>query len=151
GGQSSRTKDMKALIGNQFSVAGAGLILALATIVLSSNLAAQSKAPTPNPVAAEITAVKRVIAARREYQTSLEALRTTYAANSDPEKLRWAEDELKQFHHVPKPAYVLDLDVPGPGLRAEQNIPAANDLYRRAMEYKGRGFGSDQLDNQIRS
>jgi tetratricopeptide (TPR) repeat protein len=108
-------------------------------------------AATTNPVAAEITAVKRVIAARREYQASLESLRSTYANNADTEKLRWAEDEIKQFHRVPKHAYVLDLDVPGPGLRAEQNIPAANDLYRRAMEYKDRGFGSDYVDNQIRA
>lgn len=78
-------------------------------------------------------------------------LRSTYSINSDTEKLRWSEDEIKQFHRVPKHAYVLDLDVPGPGLRAEQNIPAANDLYRRAMEYKDRGFGSEYVDNQIRA
>lgn len=108
-------------------------------------------APPTNPAASEINAVKRVIAARREYQASLEALRSTYSINSDTEKLRWSEDEIKQFHRVPKHAYVLDLDVPGPGLRAEQNIPAANDLYRRAMEYKDRGFGSEYVDNQIRA
>src|SRR5262249_49364860 len=45
----------------------------------------------------------------------------------------------------------LDLDVPGPGLRAEQNVPAANDLYRRAMEYKDKGYGTDYQDNQIRA
>src|SRR4051794_37356239 len=84
---------------------------------------AQTRVPPSNPVAQEVSSVKRVIAARREYQASLETLRASYVANNDNEKLRWAEDELRQFHRVPKHAYVLDLDVPGPGLRAEQNIP----------------------------
>jgi len=133
------------------TLAAAAVLLAALGLPVSALLNAQSRAPTPNPVAAEITAVKRVIAARREYQAGLEALRATYTANGDNEKLHWAEDELKQFHRVPKHAYVLDLDVPGPGLRAEQNIPQANDLYKRAMEYKDKGFGTDFVENQIRA
>jgi len=138
---------------NRRRLAAAAVVLACAAGLNHS--AAQNaqprSAPTTNPVATEITAVKRVIAARREYQASLESLRANYVNNADTEKLRWTEDEIKQFHRVPKHAYVLDLDVPGPGLRAEQNIPAANDLYRRALEYKDRGFGSDYVDNQIRA
>src|SRR5437879_1731063 len=109
---------------------------ALALVGVSSFLFGQSRVPTPNPVAVEVAAAKRVIAARREYQASLEQLRSQYSAAGDNEKLRWVEDEVRHFHRVPKHAYVLDLDVPGPGLRAEQNVPAANELYRRAMEYK---------------
>jgi tetratricopeptide (TPR) repeat protein len=113
---------------------------------------AQSYAPPPpNPVAAEVAAVKKVIAARHEYQTSLEQLRSQYVASNETEKLKWVEDEVRHFHRVPKHAYVLDLDVPGPGLRAEQNIPQANELYRRGMEYKDKGFGGDFVDNQIRA
>ena len=37
---------------------------------------------------------------------------------------------------------LVDLDIPGPGLRAEQNVPAANEMYRVAMSYKDKGFGS---------
>jgi TolA-binding protein len=131
----------------------ATVILLAGVVPLARRAAdAQTKAPPGGPgVASEVNAVKRVIAGRREYQASLEALRALYANNGDIEKLRWTEDELKQFHRIPKHAYVLDLDVPGPGLRAEQNIPAANDLYRRAMEFKDRGFGSDYVDNQIRA
>jgi hypothetical protein len=118
----------------------------------SSFLFGQSRVPPANPaVAPEVNNAKRVIAARREYQAALESLRGFYASNNDTEKLKWAEDEIKQFHRVPKHAYVLDLDVPGPGLRAEQNIPGANELYRRAMDYKDRGFGNDYIDNQIRA
>jgi TolA-binding protein len=133
------------------------LILGSALLVHhSSSLFGQARPQTVAPgmtpgVAPEVNAAKRVIMARREYQTALEQMRALYANNGDPEKLKWAEDELKQFHRVPKHAYVLDLDVPGPGLRSEQNIPAANDLYRRALEYKDRGMGSDYLDNQIRA
>lgn len=114
-------------------------------------LVAQTRQPVQSPVASEVAAAKRVIAARREYQASLENLRSLYSSSGDTEKLRWAEDEVRQLHRVPKHAYVLDLDVPGPGLRAEQNIPQANELYRRAMEYKDKGFGNDFLDNQIRT
>jgi TolA-binding protein len=126
--------------------------LASSFILQHSSLFGQSRVPPSGAgVAPEVNNVKRVIAARREYQASLESLRTLYANNGDTEKIKWAEDEIKQFHRVPKHAYVLDLDVPGPGLRAEQNIPGANDLYRRAMEFKDRGFGNDYTDNQIRA
>src|SRR5207248_9378494 len=47
--------------------------------------------------------------------------------------------------------YRLDLDVPPPTLQASINIPEANDLYRKAMFYKGKGFGSEAQDNQIRA
>lgn len=131
--------------------ATAGLLAFGSCVVVQVSSFAQSRVPPSNPVAQEVNSVKRVIAARREYQAALESLRAAYLANSDNEKLRWAEDELRQFHRVSKHAYVLDLDVPGPGLRAEQNILAANDLYRRAMEYKDHGFGGDFTDNQIRA
>ena len=39
----------------------------------------------------------------------------------------------------------------GPGLRPEQNVPAANDLYRQAVAYKGKGFGAEYQDNLIRA
>lgn len=134
------------------AIAVAMAMCSLFLIHNSSLLFGQSRVPPAGAgVAPEVNSVKRVIAARREYQASLEALRSFYASNTDTEKLKWTEDEIKQFHRVPKHAYVLDLDVPGPGLRAEQNIPGANELYRRAMEFKDRGFGNDYTDNQIRA
>lgn len=129
----------------------AGALLATFLVNPTSCVWAQNRPGVSPGVANEVNGVKRVIAARREYQTALEQLRGLYLSNADTEKLKWAEDELKQFHRVPKHAYVLDLDVPGPGLRAEQPIPAANEIYRRAMEFKDKGFGNDFVDNQIRA
>src|SRR5262249_29916776 len=63
----------------------------------------------------------------------------------------WTEDELRQFHRVFKPAYRLDLDVPPPTAPPLQNIPEANELYKRAMLYKGKGWNNDFIDNQRRA
>jgi TolA-binding protein len=125
----------------------------LGTAVVALGLAVAALAQ-PRPgfnAAVEIAAVKRVISARREYQLALEQLRNYYEASGDTENLRWAEDELRQFHRVTKPAYVIDLDIGGPGLRPDQNVPAANDLYRRAMQFKDKGFGTELTDNRIRA
>lgn len=113
---------------------------------------AQQTRPTPGQPsnATDINLVKRVIAARHDYQTALEQLHIYYDSTGDTERRKWAETELMAFHRVPKPAFILDLDVAGPGLRPDQNIPAANELYRKAMAYKGKGFGQDHQDNLIR-
>src|SRR5262249_49539266 len=95
--------------------------------------------------------VERVNGARRELQTSLEALRAHYIATGDIERARWAEEELKQFHLINKQAYNLVLDVPPPTLQAAYNIPEANELYRRAMSFKDKGMGNDYVANQRRA
>ena len=91
------------------------------------------------------------MAARREYQKSLETLRTHYIAAGDIERARWAEDELLQFHRIRKQAFRLELDVPPPTLQASYNIPEANELYKQAMTYKDKGWGTDYIDNQRRA
>ena len=106
-----------------------------------------SQSPTPT----HVSLVKKVIAARREYQIALEQLRAYYDSVNDSDRAHAVEEELKQFHRVTKPAYIIDLDVAGPGLRPDQNVPAANDLYRKAMSFKGKGLGSEYTDNQIRA
>ncbi len=58
---------------------------------------------------------------------------------------------MKQYHRIAKQAYRLELDVPPPTLHASYNIPEANDLYRRAMLYKDRGWNTDYIDNQRRA
>jgi TolA-binding protein len=125
--------------------------VAIAVVALGLGVAVWAQPRAAINASGEIAAVKRVIAARREYQIALEQLRTYYAAINDSENLRWSEDELKQFHRVAKPAYILDLDIAGPGLRPDQNVPAANELYRRAMQYKDKGFGTELADNRIRA
>ena len=57
-----------------------------------------------------------------------------------------------QFHRIPKQAFRLELDVPPPTLQAAYNIPEANELYKRAMTYKDRGWGgTEYIDNQRRA
>ena len=99
----------------------------------------------------DLELVERILATRREYQVALEQLRAHYIAQGDTERARWAEDELRQYHRIPKQAFRLDLDVPPPTLRAATNIPEANELYRRSMLYKDKGYGTDYIDNQRRA
>lgn len=99
----------------------------------------------------DVELVEKVLAARRDYQVSLEALRAHYISVQDTERERWTEDELREFHRINKKAYNLDLDVPPPTLRAEKNIPEANELYKRAMTFKEKGWGADYTDNQRRA
>lgn len=115
--------------------------------------------PTPPPAFAprrpegrsDIELVERLLAARRDYQVALEQLRTYYMNAGDVEKARWAEEELKAYHRIAKQAYCLELDVPPPTLQATYNIPAANELYRRAAAYKDKGWMNDYVDNQRRA
>lgn len=95
--------------------------------------------------------VERVLASRKEYQESLEALRAHYIAAGEIERARWAEDELLQYHRISKFAYRLELDVPPPNLQPLYNIPEANELMRRAISYKDKGMSTSYIDNQRRS
>ena len=101
--------------------------------------------------AKDVEMVERLLASRREYQITLENLRAHYIATGDIERARWAEEELVQFHRITKQAYILDLDVPPPTLQGVYNIPEANDLYKRAMVFKDKGWGTDYIDNQHRA
>src|SRR5207244_9423083 len=92
-----------------------------------------------------------LMAARHDYQLALESIRKHYLTVGDVERARWAEEELLQFHRVSKQAFRLELDVPPPTLQAAYNIPEANDLYRRGMTYKDKGWGTDYVDNQRRA
>jgi TolA-binding protein len=132
-----------------------GLTAALYAQPTTSNAPPEKdkKAPAAGQPGAnsDVELVERVLAARREFQTSLEALRAHYIAVGDIEKARWAEDELVQFHRINKQAYKLPLEVPPPTLNAAYNIPEANELYKQAMTYKDKGWGTDYIDNQRRA
>ena len=99
----------------------------------------------------DVEIVERLLAARKEYQITLEALRLHYIGTGDIERARWAEEELVQYHRIPKHAFRLELDVPPPTLDANKNIPEANELYRQAMKFKDKGWGQDYIDNQHRA
>jgi tetratricopeptide (TPR) repeat protein len=133
-------------------------ILVAVVVVLGCAMSAwgQVSAPSvgaqPGQTPSDLDKVERVLAARREYQIALEQLRMHYLQVGDLERARWAEEELIQFHRILKQPYRLELDVPPPSLKAAYNIPEANELYRRAMNYKDKGWGgTDYIDNQRRS
>jgi hypothetical protein len=128
----------------------------LVAVLFLSTLVSASRAQTPAAPAARsanLELVEKVLAARSEYQRSLELLRAHYIAVSDYEKARWAEEELIQYHRIGKQAYELDLDVPPAilGKTADKNIPNANELVKRAVQFKDKGWGNDYIDNQRRA
>src|SRR5438552_1540050 len=50
----------------------------------------------------DLPLVQRLLAARSEYQQTLEKLRKHYIATGDIQRARWAEEELLQYHRVLK-------------------------------------------------
>jgi len=127
--------------------------LAFVLFVVPLVLSKDTKDKDKNAKGKDVELVERLLAARREYQITLEGLRANYISTGDIERARWAEEELLQFHRITKQAYILDLDVPPPTLQGIYNIQEANELYKRAMVYKDKsGWGaSDYTDNQRRA
>ncbi|HJZ54981.1 MAG TPA: tetratricopeptide repeat protein [Gemmataceae bacterium] len=100
----------------------------------------------------DLDVVKRTNAARREYEESLRELRAHYLKVGDKQRVEWAEQELMGFHLMFKPSYNLDvLDAFPPTLEASVNIKEANELFKQAMEYKGKGLGNDYVLNMRRA
>lgn len=99
----------------------------------------------------DLEMVERLLAARKEYQNTLEGLRAHYIGSGDVERGRWAEEELVQYHRINKYPFRLELVVPPPTLQGNYNIPEANELYRQAMKFKDHGYGQDYTDNQHRA
>ena len=117
-------------------------------VVLPSAVTQETDKEKP---ASDFELVKELLVSRQKYQRTLEKLRAHYIKVGDMERARWAEGELRSYHRTPKQAYRLDMDVPIKELKAQRNIPEANELYRKAMIYKDKGWGVDFIDNQRRS
>lgn len=128
------------------------ILLGLVFLGLTSVCFSQTESGSdPKKDTGDLALVEKLIAARGEYQLSMEMLRSHYVKVGDVEKAKWAEQELLAFHRTPKRAFRLELDVPPSTLRGTVNIPAANKLYIRATSYQGRGWGTDYVDNQRRA
>jgi hypothetical protein len=107
---------------------------------------------TTSGATSDVDLVERCINARKEYENSLKALFDYYQRVGDKLRMQWIEQELMGYHLLNKPSYNLDVkDVPPPSLEAKVNVREANELYRSAMEYKGRGLGNDYILNQRRT
>ncbi len=106
----------------------------------------------PPPAASDIDLVERLLASRKEYENSLKALYEHYTRVGDKQRVLWSEQELMAYHLMFKPSFNLDVkDVPPPSLEAKVNVREANELFRMALEYKGRGLGNDYVLNQRRA
>ena len=119
----------------------------------SKNAAAPPAAGDLPPAAtSDVQLVERCLAARKEYADSLKALHEHYSRAGDKQRTAWAERELMAYHLMWKPSYNLDVkDVPPPTLEARVNVREANELYKSAMEYKGRGLGDEYVLNMRRA
>jgi hypothetical protein len=129
-----------------------GLVLAIASLTPCLLLLAQERQPgKPYTPPNDLPLVEKVLASRRQYQQALEQLREHYEKVADLERKKWAEEELIGFHRINKHPFRMELDVPPPTLKPEFNIPEANELFRQAMGYKGKGSGAAYDDNIRRS
>jgi hypothetical protein len=125
-------------------------LVGLAALTISG--APRAQTPPPNPGRpSDIELVEKLHIARRDYQKALETLRTHYIQAGDLERVKWAEEELLQWHRIPKQPFRLELDVPPPTLNGLSNVPEANKLFTRAMQHKDKGWGNDLIDNQRRA
>jgi tetratricopeptide (TPR) repeat protein len=130
----------------------APLAVLLALLAMADSPRAQAPAAkAAKPVGTDVELVERVIVLRRDYQKTLEQLRQIYIRAGDLERARWVEEELVQYHRIPKHALILDLDVPPPSLTGQVNVPEANKLLLEAHKYQDKGWGSDYSDNQRRA
>ena len=112
----------------------------------------KTQAKTNGTPGDESELVEGVLKVRKEYQAKLASLYEHYMKVGDTERAKWAEDELKAYHLMNKPSYRLDIsDVPPPTLEAKVNVKEANDLYKLAMQYRGKGYGSEYTLNQRRA
>jgi TolA-binding protein len=127
------------------------LVAALAASAQAPDADKDKKGAPAGKSVNDVPLVERLMAARKEYQLTLEALRQHYIKTGDIERARMAEDELIEYHRINKQVYQLPLDVPPPTLKGGENVPEANKLYRHAMTYKDKGWGNDYVDNQRRA
>jgi len=126
------------------------VVFAIAVLATAPRALTQQANP-PIGKGADLELVQKLLAARRGYQKTLEQLYAYYQQAGDLERKRWAEEELKQYHRIPKHAFILDLEVPPPNLQGHTNIPEANKLFTWALQVKDKGFGVEYIDNQRRA
>jgi TolA-binding protein len=129
----------------------ASLLVLFAIVVLATVPRAQPPNPATGAKGADLDLVQKLLNARREYQKTLETLRIHYQQTNDTEKMRWAEEELRQYHRTPHQAFNLELDVPPPNLTGNQHSAEANTLFTWALKYKDKGIGVEYIDNQRRA
>ncbi len=84
----------------------------------------------------EVETVEHLAVARETYRTSLEALKQYYVSAGNATKLAWVEKELAGFEAADKYHYLNEMELSGADLHGSMSIPAADQLFREAMEFK---------------
>lgn len=128
----------------------ARLLAMFAFALLATVPRAQTPTGTPGKTD-DLELVQKLLTNRKDYQKTLEQLRIHYYQVHDLERMKWAEEELRQYHRIAHQAFRLDLDVPPPNLKGDQNVPDANKLFTWAMKFKDQGIGDNYVDNQRRA
>ena len=113
------------------------LVLGLGTILVARQPNDKSKDKNADDQAL----VERLLAARREYQVTLETLRGPLHRGRRHRAARWAEEELIQFHRITKQAFRLDLDVPPPKLQGPEQHPRGQQAVPHGDRLQGQGLG----------
>jgi hypothetical protein len=126
------------------------VMFAIAVVAGTPNAQSPSGTPVKNDNT-ELELIQRLHMMRKDYQKALENVRIYYHNVGDVEKRKWAEEELRKYHRIPKQAFILALVVPPPNLQGHTNIPEANKLLTWAITYKDKGWGDDYIDNQRRA
>jgi len=89
--------------------------------------------------ASESEIVEQVAVNRQAYRQSLELLVKYYTRTGDHLKLTWAKKELKALNSMLQYNYIVEAGVAGPGLKATDLIPEADQMYEDAMELEKQG------------
>jgi tetratricopeptide (TPR) repeat protein len=133
--------------------AGVTLVVAAGVPTAAARPDKKDKGETlPPPSTSDVEHVEKLLTARKDYEAGLKRLWQHYASTGDKLRQKWAEEELMAYHLMFKPSYNLDVqDVPPPTLVATTNVKEANELYRMAMEYKGKGTGQEYVLNMRRA
>jgi tetratricopeptide (TPR) repeat protein len=127
-------------------------IVLMAVAIVAGALLAQPPAPNTKGNTGDLELFQRLLAARKDYQKSLENIRLHYLKVGDVEKAKWAEEELRQYHRIPKQAFIIDVVVPPPNLQGHTNVPEANKMLTWAIgTFKDKGWNTDYVDNQRRA
>jgi len=84
----------------------------------------------------EVETVEHLAVARESYRTALEALKQYYVSAGNATKLAWVERELAGFASSDKFHYLNEMELAGADLHGTMSIPAADQLFKEAMEFK---------------
>lgn len=97
---------------------------------------ANSPSPLAAPNATEVDLVEKLASNRQAYQASLQALIQYYDTTGNHDKLGWAKKELTSLNLIPQYTYIIEAQVMSENLKATQRIPAADQLYAQAEDFR---------------